>query len=219
MDGIHDLGGVEGFGPVPVKTGDARFRDLEGWEQRMWGLSSSPIAPGITIDWFRHGIERMVPSDYLSFAYFNKWCAIYFMFMLDNGTVDLEDIKRGHVKDPAPPAAAISLQQVLEMEAADDTNYERDTDIAPAFSVGDEIVTKARMTAKHTRLPRYARGVTGQVIAHHGAHLLPDKGAQGIEEAEHLYTVVFPTTELWGDQANPRDTVTLDLWESYLVPA
>jgi len=55
MDGIHDLGGVEGFGPVPVKSGDKDFRDLENWEKRAFALNWSPIAPGSTIDWFRTG--------------------------------------------------------------------------------------------------------------------------------------------------------------------
>lgn len=219
MDGIHDLGGVEGFGPVPVKAGDAEFKDLEDWEKRMWGLSVSPIAPGITIDWFRHGIERMIPADYLSFAYFNKWCANYFMFMLDDGTVTIEDVKRGHVDSPAPRAAANSLADVLAEEAESDFSFARNSDRAPAFAVGDDIETKQRMIADHTRLPRYARGAKGRVIDHHGAHLLPDKGAHGIEKAEHLYTVVFLATELWGNQANARDEVTLELWESYIVPA
>lgn len=216
MDGIHDLGGVEGFGPVRVREGDAEFRDLEEWEKRMWGLSCSPIAPGITNDWFRHGIERMVPADYLSFAYFNKWCALYFMFMLDNGTITMDDVKRGHVDEPAPPAAARSLEEVLAEEA---TNFEREATRAPAFAVGDPILTKTHMAVVHTRLPRYARGAPGKIIASCGAHLLPEMGAQGIEASEHLYTVVFLAADLWGDRANPRDDVTLDLWESYLVPA
>lgn len=36
---------------------------------------------------------------------------------------------------------------------------------------------------------------------------------------EHLYTVVFKATTLWGQGANFLDDVTLDLWESYLVQA
>ena len=218
MDGIHDLGGVEGFGPVRAKEQGAEFRDLKDWEKRMWGLSSCPIAPGITIDWFRHGIERMVPTDYLTFAYFNKWCANYLMFMLDNGTITIEDVKRGQVDDPAPPASAKSLADVLAEEAASDRSFERETTKAPAFAIGDTILTKARMTAGHTRLPRYARQAKGKVTGHHGAHLFPEKGAQGIEKSQHLYTVAFPATELWGREANPRDDVMLDLWESYLVP-
>lgn len=71
MDGIHDLGGMQGFGPVAAESGDADFRDLEDWEKRLWGLARHILAPGITIDWFRHGIECMVPADYLGFPFFN----------------------------------------------------------------------------------------------------------------------------------------------------
>lgn len=219
MDGIHDLGGMEGFGPIPIAEGSADFADLEIWEQRMWGLSSSSIAPGITIDWFRHGIERMVPGDYLTYAYFNKWCANYFMFLLDGGTVTLADIKRGHVRDPAPAAKAMTLAEVLAEEAASDFSFVRDIAAAPGFTIGETVRTRRHMGSGHTRLPRYARGAAGRVLAHHGAHVLPDKGALGLDEAEHLYTVVFSAQELWGETANPRDEITLDLWESYLVPA
>ncbi|WP_299902614.1 nitrile hydratase subunit beta [uncultured Ruegeria sp.] len=218
MDGIHDLGGVQGFGPIPLDKVDSDFRDLKDWEKRMWGLSSSPIAPGITIDWFRHGIERMVPEDYLSFAYFNKWCANYFMFMLDDGAITIEDIKRGHMKVATAPPKAKSVADVLAEEAESDFSFERQTTQVPKFTVGQTVLTRQRINENHTRLPRYARGAQGRVISHHGAHALPAKGAQGIEACEHLYSVVFRATDFWGDEANPRDEVTLDLWESYLVP-
>ena len=75
------------------------------------------------------------------------------------------------------------------------------------------------MPGNHTRLPRYARDTRGTIIAHHGCHFLPDEGAKGNHVGDHLYTVCFAAAELWGPEANPRDTVTLDLWERYLVPA
>jgi nitrile hydratase len=59
----------------------------------------------------------------------------------------------------------------------------------------------------------------GQVIAHHGSHLFPDEGAHNRHVGQHLYTVSFTARELWGPDTNPRDSVTLELWESYLVPA
>ena len=217
MDGIHDLGGMEGFGPIAVKTGDADFRDLKTWEKRMWGLSRNNLTPGITIDWFRHCIERMVPADYLSFGYFNKWCALYLVMMRDNGTITLADILRGHVEKPDAPAAAKTVADVLEIARKAVRSFATEALTGPAFAVGQRITTRRLIPGDHTRLPRYARGASGTIIAHHGAHLLPDKGAQGIETGEHLYTVAFAATELWGEGANPRDDVTLELWESYFV--
>jgi nitrile hydratase len=219
MDGIHDLGGMEGFGPVPVRTGDAPYRDLADWEKRMWALARCGIARGITIDWFRHGLERMVPADYLRFAYFNKWCANYLMLLIDSGTITMEDVRRGHVENPGPPATALSVEDVLAANAKADVSFEVETQAAPAFDVGAVVRTHRHGSASHSRLPRYARDAAGTVIAHRGCHLLPDEGARGNHVGEHLYTVEFAAPELWGPGANPRDSVTLDLWESYLVPA
>ena len=218
MDGVHDLGGMQGFGPVPVTTRDAEFRDLADWQKRMWGLARNPLAPGITIDWFRHGLERMVPADYLSFTYFNKWCANYLMLMLDNGTITMDDVKRGHVETPDAPAAAKTLDDVLGITSKANFSFATEASAEPAYVVGQSIRTHRLASAGHTRLPRYARGARGTVIAHHGCHWLPDEGAKGHHVGEHLYTVAFAATELWGPDADPRDTVTLDLWESYLAP-
>ncbi len=219
MDGIHDLGGMEGFGPIPIATGDKDFPGLAEWEKRMWGLARNPLAPGITIDWFRHGLERMVPADYLSFGYFNKWCANYLMLMLDNGTITMDDVRRGHVENPDPQASPKTLEDVLASTRGADVSFETEAATKPGFAVGDVVKTLPTLPANHTRLPRYARGAKGTVIAYHGAHALPDEGAQGHHVGDHLYTVSFAATELWGEGANPRDTVTLELWECYLVSA
>ncbi len=72
----------------------------------------------------------------------------------------------------------------------------------------------------HTRLPRYARGRTGVIERLHGAHVFPDSNAHGRgEDPRPLYTVRFTAQELWGEAADPRDGVRLDLWEPYLERA
>lgn len=215
MDGIHDLGGKEGYGPVPVKDGDAPF--THDWERRMWGLAREGLAPSITIDWFRHGVELMVPSDYLTQPYFQKWATTYLMILADDGTATLQEIEAGHVDTPAPPAAAKTTAEVIEQVRAACTDFSVPSDAPARFSVGDNVQTLDHGTAPHTRLPAYARGKEGTVIAHHGCHLLPDEGAKGRHVGDHLYTISFTARELWGEDAHPADTVTLELWESYLA--
>lgn len=211
---------MQGFGPIPVKSGDKGFTELQDWEKRMWGLARSGIAQGVTIDWFRHGLERMVPSDYLSFGYFNKWCANYFMLMVDHGSISMDDVKRGHLLEPWPAAEAKTGADIVALNAKGDISFLVEGAAAPAYSVGDRVRTlRTPPKAAHTRLPRYARDVEGQIIAYHGAHAQPELGAQGLKGGEALYTVVFSARALWGEEADPRDDVTLDLWESYLVPA
>lgn len=217
MDGIHDLGGKEGYGPVPVTEGDAPF--THDWEQRMWGLAREGICPSMTIDWFRHGLELMVPGDYLTFSYFQKWATNYLMMMVDSGQITLKDLERGYILDPADPAKAKTVDQIVEQVRRACTDFSVPDDAPARFTVGDSVRTLRQISHNHTRLPAYARDCVGEVIAHHGSHLFPDEGAHNRHVGQHLYTVSFTARDLWGDDANPRDTVTLELWESYLVPA
>ncbi|PIV74592.1 MAG: nitrile hydratase subunit beta [Rhodobacteraceae bacterium CG17_big_fil_post_rev_8_21_14_2_50_65_11] len=217
MDGIHDLGGKQGFGPVLVTEGDAPF--AQDWERRMWALSRDGICPTMTIDWFRHGVELMVPGDYLTFSYFQKWATNFLMLMVDAGQITLKDLERGYVLEPAGPAKARTVQDILEQVRRACTDFSVPEDAPARFATGAGVRTLRHIDHPHTRLPAYARDACGTVIAHHGAHLLPDEGAQGRHLGQHLYTVAFAARELWGEAANPRDDVTLDLWESYLVPS
>lgn len=122
MDTLHDLGGKKGFGPIPIRANeDDPFQ--HDWERRMWALSRANLAKGITIDWFRHGIERMVPSDYMSYPYFNKWATDYLMMMIDNGQVTLEEVLAGHTDHSEPPAEPLSLEQVLEFMKQSATDF------------------------------------------------------------------------------------------------
>jgi nitrile hydratase subunit beta len=95
----------------------------------------------------------------------------------------------------------------------------REVDRQPVFRIGDSVRTKNIHPITHTRLPRYARDKTGVILRLHGAHVFPDTNAlfQG-ENAQPLYTVQFKARDLWGETANPRDTVCIDLWEDYLAP-
>lgn len=215
MDTLHDLGGKQGFGPIAVQTGDAPFD--HDWERRMWGLARAGIAQGITIDWFRHGLERMVPADYLGYSYFQKWATDYMMLMVDHGTITIDDILAGHVADPAPKAPVLNVADVVAKNRGGHIKFDMPIDTLPVFNLGDTVRTLRHIDAAHTRLPAYARDCTGTIITYHGAHAFADAGALGIKQAAHLYTVSFAATELWGPVADPRDSVTLELWEEYLV--
>lgn len=216
MDGIHDLGGMEGFGPVDVAA-DAPF--THDWERRMWALARTQAVPGMTIDRFRHAVERMVPADYLTYNYFAKWCTTYLALYAEEGVFTLDEIASGHTGDRRPAPAAIGLAEMLELNRTRlAVDFERPAPGPAGYAVGDLVRTRAMGAAGHTRLPRYARGREGTILAHHGAHVFADTNARGEEAPQHLYTVVFAARELWGPEADPRDRVTLDLYESYLEP-
>jgi hypothetical protein len=85
------------------------------------------------------------------------------------------------------------------------------------FEVGQQVRARNMNPVGHTRLPRYARGKTGSVVRCHGVFVFPDTNAHFLgEQPQHLYSVRFTARELWGDEASPRDSVYIDMWDSYL---
>ena len=72
MNGIHDLGGMHGIGPIRRENDEPVFH--EDWEGRVFGLFISMFAGGhYNVDEFRHGIERMDPAEYLQSSYYEHW--------------------------------------------------------------------------------------------------------------------------------------------------
>lgn len=213
MDGPQDLGGKESFGPIEVDSPDYRH----DWERRQWALTKLVPIPGTTIDWFRHALETMPPSVYLSVPYFQKWNVNMMALSVDAGFLGFDEVTSGKAATPGPPAPVLSKDDLETMQRGLNTDFEIETDQPPAFQIGDMVRTNARPIPGHTRLPAYARGARGMITAHHGAHLYADAGARGDHIAHHLYTVEFRARDLWPDAENPDDTVCLDLWEPYLA--
>ena len=121
--------------------------------------------------------------------------------------------------DPDDPVAARPRRQPDQVPAASQIGAGRQLDSEPLFSVGQAVRTQARTTSGHTRLPAYARGRNGVIVALQGGWVYPDTNAHGRgENPEHLYCVRFEGAELWGDEAEPGQSVHLDLFESYLDP-
>ncbi len=217
MDGIHDLGGKEGFGPIDVNEPEIAFR--EPWEGRMWGLYRSHGPNDWTLDWWRQVRDLIVPSDYLARPYFDQWAQTNIAAYVDSGVFTLEEYYAG--KSATPPISqprVLTPRDILIEDRSQAVRFDRTIEQRPAFKVGEHVRTKVAAPQHHTRLPAYARRKRGLIQAHHGAFVFPDASSQGIEAAQHLYSVAIEMTELWPEAENVRDRVYLDLWESYLVP-
>jgi nitrile hydratase subunit beta len=217
MNGIHDLGGMHGFGPVNPETDEPVFH--ADWEARALALTLAMAAHGKwNIDASRHARERIPPADYLRFSYYERWIAGLITLMREHGLVTDEEIASGNArgKPQTPPLRAEQVRAVLERGGP----TTREIDVPPRYTVGQSVRARNLHPAGHIRLPRYVRGHQGEIVLHHGAHVFPDANAhfKG-EQPQHLYTVRFSARELWGPEASARDTVSVDLWESYLEPA
>lgn len=218
MDGPHDLGGKEGFGPIDTDEVETPFH--HDWEGRMWGIVRCPGgAPGVTLDWWRHIRELIDPVDYLTRPYFDSWAQTELASYINAGVITLDEVKAGRSATPKEyDAEVVSTAEAIAQSSALGTNYARAIDAAPAFKPGDKVRSKDFTQQHHTRLPAYARAKPGVIHAHHGAHIFPDESAQGREVAQHIYSVVFEAEDLWPEAGGRRDRIYLDLWESYLEP-
>jgi nitrile hydratase len=219
MNGIHDLGGMHGFGAVAAEHDEPPFH--ERWEGRAAAMVDiMTFPPGFTVDRFRYLRETLRPDLYLTQTYYEQWLYIAEQALLESGMISSEELARGK-----PAAATPKRTDAMPAGAVwgflhDRSHSGRDLGDAPGLVVGQRVRTRNSQPDGHTRLPRYARGKLGSIVRHHGAHVLPDASAHGRGDApEHLYTVRFAASALWGEGANPRDRVHLDLWESYLEPA
>ncbi len=95
-----------------------------------------------------------------------------------------------------------------------------DEDVAARFAAGDAVVLRNLNPAGHTRAPRYIRGRRGEIARDYGVFIFPDSNAMGRGQApQHLYSLRFEGTEVWGPDAPAREALYLDLWDSYLDPA
>ena len=220
MNGIHDMGGMHGMGPIQHEENEPVFH--EGWEGRMFAVT---IALGAwkkwNIDAGRHTIEQIPPADYLRMSYYEKWLARAIGLLVKHGLVTQEEIDTGRPVSGSPKATPPFTIANLAPTVAQRPSYARpEADAKARFEVGDRIRARKVNPTGHTRLPRYVRGREGVVERHRGIFVLPDANAhfQG-ENPQHLYSVRFRAQELWGQSASPRDSVYLDMWDSYLEPA
>ena len=96
-----------------------------------------------------------------------------------------------------------------------------DVDVAPKFKVGDTVRARDINPVAHTRLPRYIRGRTGQITRDHGVFSFPDTSAVSgtHSDPQHVYSVRFEGSELWGADANANACVYIDLFDDYLDSA
>lgn len=204
MDGVHDLGGKQGFGPVRHAPDARPFH--ETWEVRANSLYAFAVRLGIiNMDEYRHAIERMEPRHYLTASYYERSLTGLMTLLVEKGVLTREELERragGRV-----PLAAAGVAGRTNRPARE------------RFQPGDRVRVRNDFVPGHVRMPGYIRGKTGVVVGESPCYPFPDARAHGLEAAdEHTYDVRFRSEDLWPGSADAA-LVHAGVFQSYLERA
>ena len=216
MNGVHDMGGMHGMGPIRPENEEPVFHAR--WEARVYAMVRAMGAWGRwNIDASRHQRELIPPADYLRMSYYEKWLAGLTELLVKRGLVSREELESGRASPATPKAQPALTPEKVPVVTAKGSPANRESHSTALFSAGDAVRTRNIHPEGHTRLPRYARAKRGSIDRIHGVHVFPDSNAafRG-ENPQHLYSVRFAAREIWGERAAAQDAVYIDLWESYL---
>lgn len=218
MDGVHDMGGMDGFGPVVPEPDEPVFH--EPWEARMMAMTRAMGATGTwTIDMQRFSREQVPPHVYLAASYYQRWFLGMRQMLLESGIVDGEELAAGHARRPGSPLKRGPFTLANVPRVMTRAPFGRPAPAPARFAVGERVRARNIHPQTHTRLPRYARGRTGSIERIQGCHVFPDTVSTGQgEQPQWLYTVVFEGRELWGSDADPTLAVSIEAFEPYLDP-
>jgi nitrile hydratase subunit beta len=217
MNGVHDMGGMDGFGPVVREQNEPVFH--ADWERRAYALVGLAMrAAQSNGDEFRHAIERIPPARYLASSYYERWVAAVETILVERGVVTRDELlaREDAAIDPALIANPVATRGPAAVKDKLGSKPPR-----ARFANGARVRARNLNPSGHTRLPRYVRGKAGVIMRDWGVFVFPDTNAHhaGLER-QHCYSVAFDGRELWGKSANAnsRERVYIDLWEDYLEP-
>jgi nitrile hydratase beta subunit len=201
---VHDLGGVQGFGPVDMEADEPVFHT--DWERRAFRVTIGAMMAGHMSGRFRHAIERMDPTWYLASPYYEHWLTAAATGLVEGGVITQADLDE-RLGEPYTVARPIRAPRLADPGPSSSE---------PRFARGDHVRVREWHPLGHTRAPRYVQGKPGRVVRVDGVFSLPDVEYHcDAKREEPTYSVRFEADALWGE---PGDPVHVDLWESYLEP-
>jgi nitrile hydratase beta subunit len=220
MNGVHDMGGHQGFGPVRIEKHEPLFH--APWESRAMAVTVAMGASGQwNIDLSRAARESLPPAIYLSSSYYEIWIRALEKLMLERGMVTSAELASGLMSTPPVQVSSVLRRETVDAALQAGNPTERPIDQPAQFQIGQQVRARNMHPQGHTRLPRYVRGHMGTIVSVHGGHVFPDGHTLRASPpfnvpVEWLYTVVFDGTTLWGENSDPTVEVSVDAWESYL---
>ncbi|MEO8738818.1 MAG: nitrile hydratase subunit beta [Casimicrobiaceae bacterium] len=201
MDGIHDLGGKQGFGAVRYSRDAAAFH--APWEVRVNSLYALAVRLGIfNMDEYRHAIERMEPRHYLTASYYERSLTSLATLCVEKGVLTVDELEqRAQGSFPLAAPSAPGRTNVSTRET---------------FAAGDRVRVRSDYVPGHVRMPGYIRGKIGVVVSESPVYPFPDAHAHAVEAVdEPTYDVRFDTHELWPESAEAA-LVHVGVFQSYL---
>ena len=223
MNGVHDMGGMQCYGPVRPEIDEPTFH--AEWEKRALAFALAVGALGQwNIDQSRSSRESLPPLTYLSSTYYEIWMRALEDVLLLREMVTEEELRTGEAQTKRAAVPAAVPWENIEAGFVAGSPYNRSAPSEARFQVGDRVHAKMINPAGHTRLPRYVRDKVGTVWFVHGAFVFPDRNAASMDgpidkTPEWLYTVVFDGRDVWGADASDEIEVSVDAWEPYLEDA
>lgn len=218
MNGVHDMGGMHGMGAIQVETNEPPFHAR--WEGRVIAIRRALTVSGKLHGNFRSFIENIPAADYLRISYYEKWLTALVAQIIASGLAtraEIESSKPAKGSAKVKPALNAADAATLSFRAVPAVYH---IDAPPRFQAGQRVRARNINPISHTRLPRYTRGKTGVIERTRSVQAFPDRSALGQDNRpQYVYLVRFAARELWGEQASPKDSVYIDLWDDYLEPA
>ena len=174
----------------------------------------------------------MNPAEYLSVSYYEHWLHSVVDLLDQKGILSITDLEARMVQIKGRPqyedsahkgersTTALLRREMVPGALAAGHSTRADVAIEPRFKAGQRVRAKNLQPLGHTRLVRYVKGKVGIVETDFGVFTLPDTMAHGgIPTPQHVYSVSFTAKELWGPEANPKNSFRVGLWDDYLDPA
>lgn len=201
MDGIQDMGGLQGFGAMPRHDDERPFH--ADWEPVSYAVALLAAEKGFwTFDAGRHAIERIPARQYMNMTYFERVLCGMVSLSIEQGLVTREEVET-RAGGRIPLALPIGPGQAARRERA-------------GFDVGDRVIVRSLPPTGHTRAPRYIHGKQGTVVRIAPLARFPGEAGHGLPaHKEPTYHVRFAAADLWAE-AEAGVNVVVDVYQSYL---
>jgi len=201
MDGMHDLGGKQGFPALNKQGRTAPFHDA--WEIEINAYVGRLVGQHyFNMDEYRHAIERMAPAHYLTASYFERVYTAVATLCIEKGVFTAAELNKAS-------GERIALSSPSHPGRVHDEPL-------PDLRIGDTVRVKNLFVPGHIRMPGYVRGKVGKIVGVSPLFPYPDAAGHGLKSDRQVsFDVCFSSAELWPDGSDDAD-VHVGLFHAYL---